>query len=78
MQKKRVQDLEDDLSVAEAKIREIFKAGKIPGPEDYAEVDLIKKELKAARRVKAMEEKRTGIDAHGIMAGKIFRMWSAS
>jgi len=49
--------LEKKLKEAEDEIQVLFKAGKIPTP-DYAEVDRIKRELKAARRVRAMDAKR--------------------
>ncbi|OPY11731.1 MAG: hypothetical protein A4E70_00964 [Syntrophus sp. PtaU1.Bin005] len=54
----RIKALEGQLSTAEAKIQNLFKAGKVPGPEDYAEIDRIKKELKTARRIKSTKEKR--------------------
>ena len=56
---KDVDVLEKRLQEAETAVQEIFKAGEIPTPEDYAGVDQIKAELKVARRVKAMDAKRT-------------------
>jgi len=54
----KIKALEDQLAKAERKIPDLFKAGKVPGPEDYAEIDRLKKELKSARRVKTTKEKR--------------------
>lgn len=50
--------LEKKLKDAEEGIQAIFKAGKIPGQDDYADIDRIKQQLKVARRVKAMDAKR--------------------
>ncbi len=55
---KDVEALEKKLQEAETAVQEIFKAGKIPTPEDYAGVDRVKAALKVARRVKAMDAKR--------------------
>lgn len=57
-----IKELEGQLSEAEAKLKDLFKAGKIPGPEDYADIDRIKKELKTARRIKTAKEKRGEAD----------------
>jgi hypothetical protein len=62
MVQKTVQDidaLEKKLQEAGEGIQALFKAGKIPAPEDYADVDRIKAKLKAARRVRAMDANRT-------------------
>ena len=56
---KDVDVLEKRLQEAETAVQEIFKAGKIPTPEDYAGVDRTKAALKVARRIKAMNAKRT-------------------
>ncbi|MCX5827664.1 MAG: hypothetical protein NTV58_06650 [Deltaproteobacteria bacterium] len=54
-----IDTLEKELRETEEGIHALFQAGKIPTPEDYAGVDRIKAELKVARRVKAMDAKRT-------------------
>jgi len=58
MNQERVKELEEQLSNAEAKTKELFQAGKIPGPADYADIDRIKKELKQAKRKKTLAETR--------------------
>jgi len=58
----RIEELEEQLSTAEVKVKELFQVGKIPGPEDYADIDRIKKELKTARRIKTAKEKRGETD----------------
>ncbi len=42
---------ERKLQEAEESVQDLFKAGKVPAPADYAAVDMIKAELKVARRV---------------------------
>lgn len=59
VKEKSIEGLERELSEAGQVIDELFRQGKIPAPADYADIDRIKKELKTARRVKAMDEKRT-------------------
>jgi len=54
-----IEELERQLQVAEKKVKDLYKAGKIPGPEDYADIDRIKGELKTARRTRTMGERRT-------------------
>jgi len=54
----RIRGLEGQLEAEEAKIRLLMLSGKIPTPSDYKEIDRIKRELKAARRVRAMDSKR--------------------
>ena len=54
-----IEALERDLQKAEAEIHDLIRAGKIPTPADYADIDRIKAKLKVARRVKAMDAKRT-------------------
>lgn len=54
----RVKQLETLLREAENKISALFREGKIPSSTDYGDVDRIKKELKVARRVVAMEANR--------------------
>ncbi len=55
----RIRELEAQLEAEETKIKALFLTAKIPAPGDYAERDRIRGELKTARRVRAMDEKRT-------------------
>ena len=60
--KKSEQDIETltvSLKVAEGEIEAHLRAGKIPTPADYSEIDRIKAELKIARRVSTMKARRT-------------------
>ena len=54
-----IDTLESELRKAEEEIDGLIRAGRIPTPADYADVDRIKKELKAARRIKTMNARRT-------------------
>lgn len=54
-----IEELERQLQIAEKKVNDLFRSGKIPGPEDYADIDRIKGELKTARRTRTMEAWRT-------------------
>jgi hypothetical protein len=54
----RIGELEDRLQAEEAKINDLFRVGKVPAAADYADADRIRKELKVARRVRAMDAKR--------------------
>lgn len=54
-----MEELEEQLKEAEAVILERIKAGSIPTPADYSEVDRIKKALKTARRVNTMKAGRS-------------------
>jgi hypothetical protein len=54
-----IDTLEKELKEAEAGIQDLIKAGKIPTPDDYADIDRIKGKLKVARRVRAMDAKRS-------------------
>lgn len=54
----RIKALEGQLEEEETKIKGLFLAGKVPTPGDYAETDRIRRDLKTARRVRAMEAKR--------------------
>ena len=55
---KLIESLEKQLQAEETKVNALYQAGKIPAPGDYAEIDRIKRELKTARRVRAMDAKR--------------------
>lgn len=55
----KVRELEAALLKEENKINKLLKGGKILTTADYTEVDRIKKELKVARRVMAMDASRT-------------------
>jgi hypothetical protein len=55
----RIRELEGQLEAEETKIKALFLTAKIPTPDDYAERDRIRGELKTARRVKAMDANRT-------------------
>lgn len=55
----KIKELEDQLQAEEEKINGLLRAGKIPAKADYADLDRIKNDLKAARRVKAMDAKRS-------------------
>lgn len=55
----KILKLEEQLNEAEAVLRELIKAGSIPTPADYSEVDRIKKALKTARRVNTIQAGRT-------------------
>ena len=50
----KIKELEVALSDAERQVHEMLKAGKIPVPADYADVDRIKRDLKTARRIASM------------------------
>lgn len=50
----KIKKLEVSLIDAEKQVHEMFKAGKIPTPADYADVDRIKRDLKTARRIASM------------------------
>jgi predicted DNA binding CopG/RHH family protein len=54
----KIRELEEQLQAEETKTKDLFRAGKIPARADYADLDRIKSELKAARRVRAMDAKR--------------------
>ena len=55
----RIKALEAQLESEETRIKGLIMSGKkILTPDDYAETDRIKKELKAARRVRTMDAKR--------------------
>jgi hypothetical protein len=54
----RIRELEGQLEAEEEKIKALFLSAKIPTPGDYAERDRIRGELKTARRIRAMDEKR--------------------
>jgi predicted DNA binding CopG/RHH family protein len=58
-QEEKIKALLVELQAEEIKINGLLLAGKIPAKADYAELDRIKNELKAARRVKAMDAKRS-------------------
>lgn len=53
-----IDSLEKKLKEAKDETEALLRSGKIPTPADYAEVDRIKAELKVARRVRKMDEKR--------------------
>ena len=55
----KIEELEVALLEAENRISDLFREGKIPSSADYTDVDRIKKELKVARRIMAMEAHRT-------------------
>jgi len=55
----RIRELEGQLEAEETKIKAFFLSAKIPTPGDYAERDRIRTELKTARRIRAMDAKRT-------------------
>jgi hypothetical protein len=55
----KIKEFEATLLAEENKISNLLRCGKILTPLDYAEVDRIKKELKVARRVMAMDASRT-------------------
>lgn len=57
-QEERIMELEKQLQVEEEKINGLLLTGKIPAKADYADMDRIKNKLKAARRIRAMDEKR--------------------
>ena len=57
-QEDRIGPLEEQLQAEETKIKGLLRAGQIPAKADYADLDRIKNELKAARRVRAMDAKR--------------------
>lgn len=57
-QEERIRELEEQQRAEDDKINGLLRTGKIPAKADYADLDRIKNELKAARRVKAMDAKR--------------------
>ncbi|MEN6360730.1 MAG: hypothetical protein ABFD63_06575 [Smithella sp.] len=54
-----IQKLEKELAAAHETIDATLRTGKIPTPDDYAGIDRIKAQLKVARRIRAMDAKRT-------------------
>ena len=58
-QEEKIKTLEAQLQAEEERIKGLFRSDHIPGPSDYLDLDRIKNELKAARRVKAMDAKRS-------------------
>jgi hypothetical protein len=57
--KGKVAELENALQEATKEIDAIFRAGKIPLPCDYADMDRLKKELKGLRRMLTMNARRS-------------------
>lgn len=53
-----IKELERQTQTEENKIKAMLQAGKVPTKDDYSELDKIKRELKTARRVKSLDEKR--------------------
>lgn len=53
-----IDTLEKQLRKAEKGIDALIRAGQIPTPGDYADIDRINKELKVARRINTMKARR--------------------
>ena len=56
--KENIKKLQQALEAEEQRIKALFKSGRIPGKEDYKELDRLKKELKTERSLLTKESRR--------------------